>query len=176
MSAQGVGERARPLGLRLDVELHDELLRALAIIEAFDLSPVWQRLVRTGDMPPRWAATAVFEFRRYLGLRAVFNRPIAMLSDEVDEVWHTCIIFTRLYAELCERAFGHFLHHDPATETGIDRHAQWREFEAAYTSLFGTPGWMWQLSAPATEAGSHGVAEIPEGFACSRTRDGPRLE
>jgi hypothetical protein len=161
MSARVDQARARPLGLRPEVELESQHLRALSAIEAFDLSPVWQRLVRTSDMPPRWAAAAVFEFRRYLGLRAVFNRPIAMLSEDIDEVWHTCIIFTRLYAELCERAFGGFLHHDPATEAEVDPHRDWQDFEAAYTHLFGAPGWLWQLSAPPSKQSDADVAVGP---------------
>jgi hypothetical protein len=99
-------------------------------------------------MLPRWAAAAVFEFRRYLGLRAVFPQPITMVSKDVDEVWHTCLLFTRLYADLCDRTLGAFLHHDPDMEPNPDRQQTWAEFEAAYRTLYGEPGPVWQVWRP----------------------------
>jgi hypothetical protein len=124
----------------------------MARIERYDLGPVRQRLIATGAMLPRWADEAIFEFRRYLGLRAVFPAPITMVSHEVDEVWHTCILFTRLYADLCEHVFGCFLHHDPDLEPNPDRTRTWGEFEQAYRSLYGDPGPLWQIWSPLTES------------------------
>lgn len=40
---------------------------------------------------------------------------IAMPSRIVDEAWHEFILFSRDYAEFCQDAFGHFLHHHPNT-------------------------------------------------------------
>ena len=138
------GGSARPLGLRPDVQLTEAQLRALRVIEEYDLMPIRDRLVSIGSAPgPRWAEEAIFEFKRYLGMRAVFPDPITMLSGDVDEVWHTCLVFTRLYADLCDRAFGGFLHHDPGTDPNLDRAASWGEFEEAYRSLYGEPGMLW---------------------------------
>jgi hypothetical protein len=39
--------------------------------------------------------------------------------EKVDWMWHTFILFTRDYAEFCQRYFGFFLHHVPA-EDGLD--------------------------------------------------------
>ncbi|HEY7064349.1 MAG TPA: hypothetical protein VII06_22925 [Chloroflexota bacterium] len=85
----------------------------------------------------------IFEFRRYLGLRLVLGRSVPILSRAVDEVWHTTILFTRLYADLCERAFGYFVHHDPATEPWLDVDERWRDFVMAYMSLYGPLGVLW---------------------------------
>jgi hypothetical protein len=137
-----------PLGARADAALNADRLRALRTIEAYDLTYVCDRLIKTGVMTPAWADQAVFEFRRYLGLCAVFAEPIPMLSRDVDEVWHTCLLFTRLYADLCDRVFGRFLHHDPSTESAADRRAAWAEFETAYRALYGEPGPLWQMSRP----------------------------
>jgi hypothetical protein len=116
------------------------------VIAGYDLSLVRERLIRAGTMTSGWASEAIFEFRRYLGLRAVFPAPITMLSADIDEIWHTCLLHTRLYADLCEEAFGHFLHHDPAAEATPDRAGLWAEFETAYRSLYGEPGPLWELA------------------------------
>jgi hypothetical protein len=60
-------------------------------------------------------------WRVLLGLRTWFRvlmradgEDIAMPSKLVDEAWHEFLLFTREYAEFCQRAFGRFLHHQPA--------------------------------------------------------------
>jgi len=42
------------------------------------------------------------------------KRMVAMPSQVVDVAWHEMILFTRLYDNFCNRAFGRFLHHTPA--------------------------------------------------------------
>ncbi len=39
-------------------------------------------------------------------------------STLVDEGWHTLILYTREYADLCNRLVGHFIHHVPTDEPG----------------------------------------------------------
>lgn len=36
--------------------------------------------------------------------------------DEIDDMWHTFILFTKDYAAFCDKYFGHFIHHSPNTE------------------------------------------------------------
>lgn len=38
----------------------------------------------------------------------------------IDEMWHNFILFTMEYHEFCEKYFGYYIHHGPATE-GEDR-------------------------------------------------------
>jgi hypothetical protein len=144
---------AVPLGTLPSFPLTERQFRALRVIEDCDLAPVRSRLLLRSSMTPGWIDEAIFEFRRYLGLRAVFDEPIWMLNSDVDEVWHTCLIFTRLYADLCDKAFGEFLHHDPAAEGGGDRRAKWRQFGAAYETLYGELGPLWILSSPDLRSG-----------------------
>jgi hypothetical protein len=138
----------RPLGLLADAPVGQGEIDALSRIERFDLTLIHRRLTRSGAMTPGWADTAIFEFRRYLGIRAVFAEPVTMLSGDVDEVWHTCLLFTRLYADLCQQAFGRFLHHDPETEGDTDRMAAWSAFASSYRCLCGEPGFVWQVWRP----------------------------
>jgi hypothetical protein len=55
----------------------------------------------------------------YLCYRGVTNQPepisCTMLPEieKIDWMWHTFLMFTRDYAEFCQRYFGLFLHHVP---------------------------------------------------------------
>ena len=35
---------------------------------------------------------------------------------EIDDMWHTFLMFTEDYANFCERYFGRFIHHSPRDE------------------------------------------------------------
>lgn len=36
---------------------------------------------------------------------------------EIDDMWHTFILFTRDYQQFCEHHFGYFIHHEPLSST-----------------------------------------------------------
>lgn len=40
-------------------------------------------------------------------------------SEAVDTGWHTFVLYTREYAEFCQRIAGRFIHHAPNDEVGI---------------------------------------------------------
>ena len=40
---------------------------------------------------------------------------------QLDEMWHTFLLFTRDYADFCERYFGFFLHHIPQDDAEDER-------------------------------------------------------
>src|SRR5436190_1842688 len=105
-----------PLGIRGDVHLTDAQARGLQVLQDYELHVVRDRILRDPVWPPALVDLMIFEFRRYLGLRLMLGRSVPMLNNLVDEVWHTCLLFTRLYADLCDQAFGTFIHHDPAIE------------------------------------------------------------
>jgi hypothetical protein len=136
-----------PLGLRSDVHLTAAQARTLQVLQDYDLSFVRARLLREGAMPMTWLDEALLEFRRYLGLRVLCGRMPMMFSKHVDAVWHSCLLFTRLYADLCQRAFGEFVHHDPVAVMGPvgDPAARWEEFVAAYERYYGPLGRLWRL-------------------------------
>jgi len=135
-----------PLRLRRDARITDEQRDALWRIDGWDLDRVRERLLRTGATSPHRVDEILFELRRYLGLRVVFPQAITMFSDDVDEAWHACILFTRMYAELCQAVFGEFLHHEPGPEP--DPGSAWREFEEAYRELYGDPAPVWEMWRP----------------------------
>ncbi|HEY7065094.1 MAG TPA: hypothetical protein VII06_26700 [Chloroflexota bacterium] len=132
---------ARPLGVRPDVPLTDAELTALQRLEDYDLAPVRARLLNRGVLPAERIDDAIFEFRRFLGLAVVgYDRRLAVVGVAVDEVWHTCLLFTRLYADLCDQTVGHFVHHEPLmgeTEDYARLLEGERMFERAYSRVYG---------------------------------------
>ena len=143
----------RPLGVLPDLPLTAALWDSLRTLENYDLSVVRSRLLKEGAVEAALIDEAIFEFRRFLGLVLVSDSPVMMFSAAVDEVWHTSVLFTRLYADLCEQAFGYFVHHDPeltpepdsGMPPGPDADASWRDFAAAYRGLYGeAPGNIWR--------------------------------
>ncbi len=56
------------------------------------------------------------ELKRFLILAGDSDEGIDMLSSEVDNLWHTFLLFTREYQKFCNEMFGKFIHHDPVTD------------------------------------------------------------
>jgi hypothetical protein len=134
-----------PLGILPDAPITDSQLAALVTLERFNLSSVRDRLLADAQMPSTWVDEAIFEFRRYLGLHLVRKSGLPMFSKHVDAVWHTCLLFSRTYANLCSQVFGSFLHHEPILER-YDRNTDgWTEFQTAYESLYGPLGRLWMI-------------------------------
>ena len=132
---------ARPLGVRPEVPLTDAQWGALQRLQDYDLTPVRARLLKQGVLPAERIDDAIFEFRRFLGLAIVgHDRSLSVYSQAVDEVWHTCLLFTHLYSDLCEQTVGRFVHHVPLMgETGGDARLLEGErlFEQAYRRVYG---------------------------------------
>jgi hypothetical protein len=141
----------RPLGINPDIELHEHQFETLQALAIYDLTPIRDRLLDQGAMPSAWVDEAIFEFRRYLGLRVIASGSITMFSRQVDDVWHTCLLHSRLYADLCQRSFGHFVHHEPRCNSDGDPSGAWADFERLYRALYGVqPGRLWQMGRPQT--------------------------
>jgi hypothetical protein len=165
---------ARPLGVRPEVPLTDAQRTALQRLQDYDLAPVRVRLLNQGVLPAEGVDDAIFEFRRFLGLVIVGYRGLPMVSAPVDEVWHTCLLFSRLYADLCEQTVGQFVHHEPRNahdastddaEDDLRALDRFRLFQQAYARLYGeTTAWLESgpPEEPSTAAGERAdeLAEV----------------
>jgi hypothetical protein len=145
---------SRPLSVQPDVPLTDQQWAALQRLQDYDLSSVRARLLKKGVLPAEWIDDAIFEFRRFLALEIIGDTELRMVSGAVDEVWHTCILATRLYADLCTQTVGHFVHHEPLDEheslegeTTAARETldAYRRFKQAYTWVYGETTRMWRF-------------------------------
>ncbi|BBB12053.1 glycine-rich domain-containing protein [Sphingopyxis sp. FD7] len=53
---------------------------------------------------------------KYLCLAHSYKEHEWIITGDIDEFWHTFILFTERYAEFCNAVFGYFLHHVPGEE------------------------------------------------------------
>jgi hypothetical protein len=153
---------ARPLGVRPDVPLTDAQRAALRRLEDYDLSPVRARLLKQELLPAEQVDDAISEFRRFVGFSVLGYPPLPMVSATVDEVWHTCLLFSRLYADLCDQTLGQFIHHEPfigTPKTARTRLDERRELEDAYRRVYGPMApWL----QPGRQPETNGADELSE--------------
>jgi hypothetical protein len=60
------------------------------------------------------------ELKRYLALSTVKAKEslgTGMYSSDVDNLWHSFILFTKEYADFCDKYIGFFIHHIPEIDT-----------------------------------------------------------
>jgi hypothetical protein len=80
------------------------------------------------------------ELKRYLVLCSLYpDSQLNMFSNEVDNLWHTFIIFTKDYEAFCNKIANRFIHHVPFTEETRkqnDAEGAYKEFMYKYTVVF----------------------------------------
>ena len=90
----------------------------IAAIQALDLESVKLR-VMDAELGEGWtreyADSIEIAYKTYLTMLVKYpdDAEDIMLSEDVDEFWHTHILQTMKYADDCQNVFGNFLHHEP---------------------------------------------------------------
>ena len=130
--------------LNMKISIPSELESGFAHIWSADLNMVMGRLKKEHFF---WSVTRieklVLEYRKFLSLALISSRPVSMCNTEVDEVWHSHLLFTQSYSDFCQKSFGSFLHHEPAD--GLANNADaYAEFRSEYERLFGTIEDIWR--------------------------------
>ena len=90
----------------------------IAAIHALDLESVKKRAMdpKLGEGWTRECADSIeIAYKTYLTMLVKYQEHAEdiLLSEDVDEFWHTHILQTMKYAGDCEKVFGKFLHHEP---------------------------------------------------------------
>lgn len=93
----------------------------LKAINSIKIEPLHKKLCLSFDKggyewPEEEALEAIESYKQFLleiALNKINNGPPNRI---VDIVWHTHILFTRMYHEDCQKIFGHYLHHTPKLE------------------------------------------------------------
>lgn len=112
-------------------------------LDAADVAfPFSARLGRENGWPRDFAAKAVEEYRKFCFLAVHAGHPVTP-SDEVDQVWHLHLTYSRHYCDtLCRDTLGRPLHHGP-TEGGAAEDHKFRDWYdntlASYRRYFGEP-------------------------------------
>ena len=119
----------------------------IAAIHALDLESVKIR-VMDAELGEGWtreyADSIEAAYKTYLTMLVKYpdDAEDIMLSEDVDEFWHTHILQTIKYAEDCQNVFGNFLHHEPhvgeRTAADLEKRAAMAErTRALYAGEFG---------------------------------------
>ena len=138
----------RPLQVLAGAQLSAEQIERLQAIEAYDLWFVTERIAKEGSIAEHRIEAAVTEFRRYMALIALGCEDLGMHSEEVDEVWHSFILFTREYSEFCTRACGQMIHHRPNTSARPQLpESSVPEFKEGYEKFFGPLPQVWSSNS-----------------------------
>jgi len=92
---------------------------------------------------PELYPTAFDEFKKFASISVTSREQVAMISDQVDNVWHEFVLFTRQYANFCNNHLGKFLHHSPNTTSTPAAEGSVERFLTLYTKNFGAPHEIW---------------------------------
>jgi hypothetical protein len=91
----------------------DRLDRMSTTVADLELPPA---VFKTCPWQPReLIGTGLRQWLRCCGPALWDNQVIGMPSHAVDEAWHGLILCTARYSAFCEKAYGAFLHHHPAS-------------------------------------------------------------
>lgn len=82
----------------------------------FELRPIIARYMRERKVSRERAEVVAYEMLRYLTLCHILPDRDWTVTGEVDEMWHTFILFTRRYRQFCESILGEFIDHIPSEE------------------------------------------------------------
>ncbi len=71
------------------------------------------RLLRENGWSMEFGVRAVFEYKRFMFLMCISSHPLTP-SDEVDQVWHLHLLYTRSYwIDFCKETIQREIHHGP---------------------------------------------------------------
>lgn len=128
---------------KLQINDHSELIRTILSLEMDDPRAAFSftdRLARENGWSIEKAVRAVQEYKRFICLIALTDTPLTP-SDEVDQVWHLHLLYTRSYwHDLCRDILGFELHHGPTKGGSAERvryDDQYRKTLARYREVFG---------------------------------------
>lgn len=136
--------------LDLGINPHEYSAKGLAekLEASFPLSyqvNVFNRMVDETDFGKIKILRLIREQKRYL-LMASLLKNVPMFSDDVDEVWHQMLMFTKSYESFCLSFTDGMIHHEPNVD-GTDGEDDRIHFDIMYHVLFGTaPGEEWGIA------------------------------
>ncbi len=103
---------------------------AVARTDAMDLSDIKALMHQHhAEWTDERVDSAILWYRRFLALNAMYPGEPIISTQDVDDVWHTHVLHTKLYFQHCAQVFGYYLHHGPVIRDG-------RESMAPYAVAF----------------------------------------
>ncbi|VVC76521.1 hypothetical protein AQUSIP_18360 [Aquicella siphonis] len=121
------------------------LEEARCYIDALDLTYIAESMCAPHYPLPRWTHADAVQccqlYKNFLFLLKKYLPMPLVPTREIDEFWHNHILYTRNYFHDCEKIFGHYLHHEPAspTDDGQALISNFLETKKLYLEEFGQP-------------------------------------
>lgn len=95
------------------------LQEAKDYLQALDLSHIIAAMCAESYSLPRWlqadAERCCQLYKNFLYLQKKHESSTLVPTRQIDEFWHNHILYTKQYMYDCERIFGYYLHHEPAS-------------------------------------------------------------
>ena len=85
----------------------------LSEVLAYNNSDVVWRIARDNQFTTEEAESVFRDTIRFLYLAGATDAKHIAPTKNIDKGWHSFLMFTRDYAELCRAYFGRFIHHEP---------------------------------------------------------------
>lgn len=85
-------------------------------IDQMDLTHVIERVMKERWWTRRMAEVTARFYKNFLWLSKKYPEKHFSPTKQIDHIWHAHILYTKDYHEMCERVFGHYLHHQPTHE------------------------------------------------------------
>lgn len=95
-----------------------------------------ERIMKENMWSKDYTLRVIDEYKKFLYIGSIQS---VSPSFEIDQVWHTHILFTKDYEKMCKALMNRFFHHNPIDKTdsvsvSTDRYAETKE---KYKELFG---------------------------------------
>ena len=98
------------------------------------------RLSRDNGWTSDYSSRCMDEYKKFLFLASKSNTPVTP-SDQVDQVWHLHLIYTRSYwDELCGKTLQKTIHHGPTQGGPAEKEKYWEQYQQTldlYLDVFG---------------------------------------
>jgi uncharacterized protein (TIGR04222 family) len=134
--------------MRWGYAMNDRETALMQRLQAYELDDIGarlsfsKRLARDNAWSETYAQRVIEEYKRFAFLAAAAGHPVTP-SDQVDQVWHMHLIYSRAYWEdFCPNVLQTSLHHGP-TKGGQQERSKFNDWYAktleSYERFFGTP-------------------------------------
>ncbi|MDP3794604.1 MAG: hypothetical protein Q8R13_01595 [bacterium] len=104
---------------------------------AFPLGDILERYAQEKDLSPAVVEEHERELRRFFVVVATHPDAVYGMSDALDPLLHTFILYTRRYAQFCQEVGGAFIHHEPKTLPDEEYGPAYNRFASDYVEIFG---------------------------------------
>jgi hypothetical protein len=122
------------------LDLLPEVKTKIEKIMNWDFSQIRKYILRHEKIDAEDLDQRILEYKRFISLHLISEKRMP-ISEKVDLVWHTHILFTKDYVKMGQEIFGFYFHHEPTVSDG-EKEALAPHFSdtlGAYEKLFGQP-------------------------------------